>query len=161
MIIVWGSRLYGKVDEVPGMFYVATKFAHLWYIPLIPLGTHLILGEDDDGGWEGVKIPFSIKSLFVAWARTGLVIFSLWCLFGIVMSVIDMGIIGGILSGVGLAFGVGLFWLTKRLKGINTADMSRARELGQAAGFDEDGLQLIESHFMALDAISPNPIEPR
>ena len=39
MIIVWGTKLYGKVDEVPGMFHVATRFFHLWYIPLVPLSS--------------------------------------------------------------------------------------------------------------------------
>jgi hypothetical protein len=39
MIIVWGSRLYGKVDAVPGLFHVATRFGHIWYLPLIPMGS--------------------------------------------------------------------------------------------------------------------------
>jgi len=36
MVIVWGSRLYGKVDVVPGFFHVATRFGHVYYLPLIP-----------------------------------------------------------------------------------------------------------------------------
>ena len=36
MVFVFGSRLYGKVDEVPGIGHVATKFAHFDYMPLVP-----------------------------------------------------------------------------------------------------------------------------
>jgi hypothetical protein len=72
MVIIFGSRLYGKVDVVPGLFHVETKFGHLWYIPLIPLGTYLILNKQA-GQWHGVSIPFSFKSLLFAWLRAGLV----------------------------------------------------------------------------------------
>src|SRR5437762_2645960 len=43
MLLVWGSKLYGRVDDVPGMFYVATRFGHLWYLPLIPMGSFVVL----------------------------------------------------------------------------------------------------------------------
>ena len=68
MIIIWGSKLFGKTDEVPELFHVATKFGHLWYIPLIPLGSHLVLEESDEG-WRGLELPMSGKSVRLATFR--------------------------------------------------------------------------------------------
>ena len=39
MVYVFGSRLYGKVDNVKGLFHVATKFGHFDYFPLFPMGS--------------------------------------------------------------------------------------------------------------------------
>jgi hypothetical protein len=52
MILIWGSGMYGKCDEVPGICHVATQFGHLWYIPLIPTGTYAIIEKLDDGGFN-------------------------------------------------------------------------------------------------------------
>lgn len=71
MVIVWGSRMCGKVDAVPGICHVATNFGHLYYIPLIPTQSLLVFGEDENGIY-GLKIPFSFKSILVAWMRTAL-----------------------------------------------------------------------------------------
>jgi hypothetical protein len=68
-MIVFGTRPYGKCDVVPELFYVATWFFHVDYLPLIPTGSRLILGHSGNS-YQVVKIPFSFKSLFLAWART-------------------------------------------------------------------------------------------
>lgn len=68
MFIVWGSRMCGKVDAVPGLCHVITNFGHLYYFPLIPTGSILVLAEDSDGTY-GLKIPLSLKSILVAWLR--------------------------------------------------------------------------------------------
>lgn len=68
MLIVHGKRLYGKVDEVPGLFYVATKFYHFWFLPVIPLGSHIVLSKTDRG-WRGVPCGLSLKSVAAAWLR--------------------------------------------------------------------------------------------
>lgn len=64
MILIWGSNFYGKTDVVPGLFHVATRFGHLWYIPLIPMGSYLLIDED-----RGVDIPLSGKSLLLTYVR--------------------------------------------------------------------------------------------
>ena len=66
MIIVWGSGLYGDVDAVPGIGRVKTNFGHLYYIPLIPTGSHFIF-EESSNGWQGVPIRLSVKSIFTTW----------------------------------------------------------------------------------------------
>jgi len=74
MIILHGTRLYGKVDQVPGLFYVATHFFYLQFIPLIPLTSYLVLAgtENDDGGFSGRKLGWHGKSILFTYIRLGL-----------------------------------------------------------------------------------------
>lgn len=75
MMIISGQGNYGKVDVVPGFCYVATRFFHLYYVPLIPLGSYVIKAGTEDGDrFEGVKTTFSFRSVLAAWVRTVLVL---------------------------------------------------------------------------------------
>lgn len=67
MDFIVGTRLYGKCDHVPRLFYVATTFAHVWFIPLIPISSYLFLpnGKQKDG----VAISIHLKSILLAWLR--------------------------------------------------------------------------------------------
>ena len=67
-MIVFGTRLFGQTDRVPGLFYVATKFFHVNFFPLCPLSTYLVI-EARGLGTRGINIPMSSESLIVAWAR--------------------------------------------------------------------------------------------
>jgi hypothetical protein len=77
MILIFGARTYGRVDEVPEIFHVVTRFAHLWYLPLLPMESYLVLAVP---GRErvAVKIGLSVRSYMTAWLRCGLVLFSLF-----------------------------------------------------------------------------------
>ena len=55
MVVVYGTKLCGRVDHVPGVFYVATKFAHCWYLPLVPLGSYAVFEESSDE-FSGIPI---------------------------------------------------------------------------------------------------------
>lgn len=71
MMIIAGSRLYGRVARVPGVFHVATEFMHLYYMPLIPVYSWLVLSEKREGmktTWTGVKIRMRWMSVFLAWS---------------------------------------------------------------------------------------------
>src|SRR5436305_1786902 len=65
---VHGSRLYGKVDRVEGLFFVATRFIHFCLVPLIPTDSYLVFSQAGDC-FRGVTIPLSGKSILVAWMR--------------------------------------------------------------------------------------------
>jgi hypothetical protein len=65
-MIIFGTNLYGKVDRVPGLCYVVTRFFHLWFFPLIPVQTYLILEAQ---GKRGLAIPMSGKSVLIGWLR--------------------------------------------------------------------------------------------
>ena len=68
MVIVYGTRFYGKVRAC-GSSYLATQFVHIYYVPLIPTGTHLVLEQNGDGSFRGIKAPFSFKSMMAAYLR--------------------------------------------------------------------------------------------
>jgi hypothetical protein len=90
--IAFGQRLFGKCDKVPGKYHVATLCWHFCYLPLLPLGTHLILDERMDGmstTFRGVRIPFSFKSYLLAWSRTLLTFPFFMSLVILLMSILD------------------------------------------------------------------------
>src|SRR5947209_14981781 len=68
MIFIFGHRLFGKVDEVPGLGYVATKYFHVDFLPLIPTQGWFVIAQNGNQ-WRGVPIPLSAKSVFMGWAR--------------------------------------------------------------------------------------------
>ena len=72
MFIFFGVRTCGRVDEVPGRFHVATRFLHLYWAPLIPVGTRLFVAAGPKRP-VSVRIPFSVKSAAVAYLQAMLV----------------------------------------------------------------------------------------
>lgn len=82
MIIVWGQRLCGRVNQVDNEIHVATKFFHIQYIPLIPLQSFIIINHTEEKGeFKGLPIPMSIKSVLAAYLRTSLIVGVLVFLF--------------------------------------------------------------------------------
>jgi hypothetical protein len=68
MFVVYGTGLYGRVDVVPGLFYVATKFFHIFWIPILPLESHIVVEELDEG-WRGVPIGMNGRSVLAGLLR--------------------------------------------------------------------------------------------
>jgi len=74
-MIVFGTRLFGKVDDVPGAFHVATRFFHVSFLPLIPTSSWIVLEDSKESGfmsssWSGVQLPsLSWSSIGMAWLR--------------------------------------------------------------------------------------------
>ncbi|GFH57097.1 hypothetical protein CTEN210_13573 [Chaetoceros tenuissimus] len=70
--LLCGTRFFGKTEEVPGVFHVATKFFHLNFVPLYPKGSCLVIDKPmspSTRGHVGVAIPLNKKSVGLAWAR--------------------------------------------------------------------------------------------
>jgi len=81
-MFIWGKRMFGLVDYVAGYFYVVTQFFHIWFIPLIPLKSYLVIdGSEKDGGFRGVEIPINGKSVMTAYLRAILVIAGIMSVF--------------------------------------------------------------------------------
>jgi hypothetical protein len=89
MIVITGRRLMGRVEQYEGSF-VVTQFLHLNYVPLVPLGSYLVL-ESDVGPARPVSgptirrsVPIKLHALSVlagylrVWGTMG----SLFCIVG-------------------------------------------------------------------------------
>jgi hypothetical protein len=153
--IAFGKRLFGKVDRVRGRYHVATLCWHFCYLPLLPLGTFLVLQEEMRGmttHFRGVRIPFSWKSLLVAWSRSLLAFPFFISLVAIVIVVSGQSghpndtwlqrygvvLVAAVISG--------MLWLPYLLPGIGRATARRADELARVAGTSQErtvgGVQL-------------------
>src|SRR5262245_60321164 len=130
MIFIFGTRLFGKVDEVPGMFHVATRFFHIDYVPLFPVQSVVVLEHKSGiigGEFRGVPIPMNFKSIAVAWGRAAAIV-------AIVISVIVAGMnsdgatqISALLTAL---IAIGAIVFTYKFKGCTQASFHRACELG-------------------------------
>ena len=148
MMVVWGSRLFGKADIVPGLFHVATRFGHVDYFPLIPLGSYVVLSQAGDE-FQGVRISLSLKSLLLAWARAfGAVATALTAFFLFVVLVskrAEPGAWTGPATALAVLLPVTLFLY--RSKTLSHASYDRARQLGELIGLTEGGWAMIENHY--------------
>lgn len=147
--------LYGKVDEIPEVGHVATKFlAFLWF-PVIPMGSFFVTQKRDDG-WEGAKVGWSLKSILVGYLRT----FSVFLMIGggvmIIVGLVSMfggnSGAGGTLaaSAIFLVPGVGLFYLL-RVGRLRLASHPRACKIGDRMGFDQRLIVLIDLMYGVID----------
>jgi hypothetical protein len=62
MIFVFGQRFYGKVDAV-GPAWVATRFAHVQFLPFVPKTSVLVAGE------RGLELPLVGRSVAAGYGR--------------------------------------------------------------------------------------------
>lgn len=82
MLIIYGTRMYGRVDECGGS-YLATCFVHLWYLPVIPTGSHLVVGTHADGSSQSIPVPLSWRSVMAAYMRFWGIALMLCCLLAL------------------------------------------------------------------------------
>lgn len=136
-MMVFGTRMFGKCDRVPGLFYVATIFAHINYLPLLPTKTYLVF---DDGSERGLDLPMSGKSIAFGYLRAAFI-------FGAIAAVV----IGLIMIGEGnrrpenMPLGGGLvllavalmttWWFSYRL---SNPSLERALHLGGLLGIEPE-----------------------
>ena len=45
-MIIYGTRLFGRCDEIEGVGHVATQFCHVYFCPLCPLGSFFVFNGD-------------------------------------------------------------------------------------------------------------------
>lgn len=73
MLVIFGSRLYGKTLVVPGELHVATLFAHFCYIPLLPRASWVVVSQERSllsAKWKGFELPEVFwPSARLAWLR--------------------------------------------------------------------------------------------
>lgn len=149
MIIMFGTRLYGKVDHVPGLFYVASHFAYLNYVPLFPTASYLIFeGTESGDQFRGIPLGIHGKSVLYGYLR------AVALLGGIALIV--LGIIAMVESGAGFGAALilggliseALFIVSYRLARPSPA---RALDLAKRAGIPPE---LIARVFVSAGLVS-------
>lgn len=153
MILIWGSNFYGKTDVVSGLFHVATRFGHLWYIPLIPMGSYLLLDAD-----RGIDIPLSGKSLLLTYVRAFALVLVVFASLGMFVGLTDQWVTTTQkITSVAYFIGAAAFlYFTTWHSLARKAGYSRALELARALGPEAE--ILVERHF---DRISEQELTSR
>jgi hypothetical protein len=149
--IVWGTRMMGKVDAVPGVGHVATKFFYLQYVPLIPVETYLVFQEVGEE-IHGVRIPFSPKSIFIAWLRAGCVVAALGLLIAGVVANSERHHAAGAICVLGAALLVGAFFYSYSFGPICRAGYDRAMQLARLANLGPEQFLALEISFGRMNA---------
>ena len=149
--IVWGTRMMGKVDAVPGVGHVATKFFYLQYVPLIPVETYLVFREVGEQ-IHGVQIPFSPKSIFVAWLRTGFVIAAIVLIIAGIIAISERHRAEGAMSFVGAGLFVGAFIYSYYFGPICRAGYNRAMDLARRANLGPEQFLALEITYGRMNA---------
>lgn len=135
MLVFFGTRLYGKVDHVPGLFYVATHFAYLQFVPLFPTASYLILDGSESGeNFRGVQISMSGKSVLFGYLRAALIIGTIMLLF-IGALVLQQSAIGGLVM---IAAAVAAIIMVILSYKVTRPGPERALWLAQQAGIDPE-----------------------
>jgi hypothetical protein len=155
MVIVWGTTHAGKVDEVPGgMFHVVTRFGHVYYIPLIPTASYLVLDTTADGGFNGAPIPLSFKSMLAGWLRGGSIVAiigaGIW--LAIVLTSARAAPLAWVWPLLILLFAPLVLLVTYKLKYFTEASYERAKELAQIVGLSDVGALMLEVTYGRLTA---------
>jgi hypothetical protein len=136
MVFIWGSRLFGKIDQVGPNVHVATKFWHLYYIPLIPRESWVVTEKTDDG-WRGFRLKsLHWKSVLVGWLRAACVLGALFCLHSVLATTgaaddnLRWAIVG--------TFGVACFAALVASYKLTRANEEQIVALGRLSGMSDD-----------------------
>jgi hypothetical protein len=107
MIVIYGTRFYGEVDSHGGQRQL-TRFFHIYYVPLVPVGT-LWVTRDAERGYNGHAVRMSGRSVLAGYARV-------WGPVAAVGALIA-GSVGGFLAAVGLLGLMAWTWTWRSVHG--------------------------------------------
>lgn len=131
MIIVYGVRAYGRADAIEGLGHVTCKFVHVMFVPLIPVETLFLVGDD-----RGMKVPFSFKAALSGWLRAGAILTGLGMIAGGIGAFTDEEILLGIVCCVVGLVSFAAFPLIGMLFG--KCSPARRQELMSMMGLQEE-----------------------
>jgi len=151
MVIISGVRFAGKVDAVPRVGHVATRFFHLYWIPLIPVGTFLVIEEKEDD-FKGFPLPLNAKSIVVGYLRTLGWIGVAAGTGGAFMAAGEKQFGWAALALVAALLAAGMLTLLYRLSAFKHASYDRAIELGRLAKLPPEQLLMLEVAYGRMDA---------
>lgn len=106
MIVIYGTAFYGKVNSHGGQHQL-TRFFHLYYMPLIPVGT-LWATDRLDEGYRGHDVRMSGRSVLAGYARV-------WGPIAVIAAVATGGV-AGLAAAVGAAVLCAWSWTWRSLR---------------------------------------------
>ncbi len=68
-MLIFGVRLFGRAEIVPGVFFIATRFFHICFVPLIPMQSFVIFEDSAQGGGGAALPALHWGSISMAWLR--------------------------------------------------------------------------------------------
>src|SRR5437763_16584065 len=155
MIIIYGSALYGRVDRVPGHFHIATRFAHVYYVPLIPIRSYAVLSESGPT-FQGVRIGLNLRSVLMAWLRTALLLTAVIATVRVCIEsshpercLFPAAVAAGAIAGFVLAIKHPVF---------TRASAARAEKLARKLGVSEDAVAQVRASYPARPAFELMPV---
>ena len=160
-MIIFGTRLMGRCDEVPGLFHVATRFFHIDFLPLVPTQSYIILSQKGNQ-FNGMKIPMNGKSILLAWGRAIALAATVGSIIGAIVSLLDdrTDLGSKILFVLAAAACTTFFWFVMWSRPCSKASAARARELGQLVGLNQAGWAMVEQHCAGAGATPANAAFP-
>lgn len=150
MIIVYGTRLYGKADIIEGVGHVSCRFVHIMFVPLIPIETVFMVSSD-----RGMKLPFSFKAALSGWIRGSAILGALGFIAGGVANFAEGEPILGAALLVMALMSVGAFALSGFLFG--RCSDARRRELMGMLGLEPGSVGGDQPGAATAMAFAPNP----
>lgn len=152
MIIIYGTRAYGRTDSVPGLFYVSTMFFYLYWIPLIPYRSVVMI---DDGGDRGVSVGLSLKSVLFGYLRTAALIAMVVCGIGAILSVTSLFgdpkyrsvHVRGLAITAAVTVGAFAIYKATRMRALDRPSYGRAMQLADALGLTDEGRILLDAAY--------------
>ena len=121
MIIIYGTRFYGRVDAHGGQHH-QTRFFHIYYVPLVPIEALWVTQDGDGKTCRGHDVQMSGRSVVAGYARV-------WGPVALVAG-LATGAVGGIVAGVALGALGAWSWTWRSLR---TARERRRSDFHQLA----------------------------
>jgi hypothetical protein len=142
MILIWGTRHYGRVDRYGDQF-LATKFAHLWFLPLFPLQSMWVTGDTGDG-YRGHRVRLSGRSVVAGYLRV-------WGVVAAAVGIATMSVVGFVVAGAAVPLWAAS-WRWHQFRGER--ELRRAEWQHHAFGIACDPLRLTDATLTSLRTAS-------
>lgn len=142
MIIIYGTRLYGTVERC-GTSRIATRFFHVYGMPLVPLGSVLVTEEGEDNTYRGIQLGLHLRSLAAGYARLWLPLAAVAMLIaawqGSDSYATDEGSSGTVtMAGLGIAALAGAIWAWVRLGKLSLEQRAQRMVYADFTGIPAD-----------------------
>lgn len=124
IVMFGGRKLFGRVDQVEGLFHVATQFTHIFFVPLIPMTSYIVLDSTESlGKFRGVEIKLNLKSVLAAYFRAFCILAALYQVYKMVRLFLFIHTIHSVhlILLLKCAVFIGLYFLSRKLLRANRA----------------------------------------